>query len=132
MADPRQQAQQAGGPLGLEALAVLRVEQGAFRGAQARGGAGGALSAGAARQGREALRGEDVADPAQAGAVAGLGVEAGLDVGQRQVRLAQLDDALAEFVRRLAGASAGRVGRSEEVVEKAAGSSRRRKSRVMA
>ncbi len=113
-ADPGQQAEQAGGTLGLEGLLGVRVEQDARGRAQARRSGGGALGAGAAGQALEAFLVQDMADGTQAGSVARLGVEAGLDVRNGEVRLAQFEHALAHVRQRQDGRAPGSVGGAEE------------------
>ena len=112
-ADPGQQAEDAGGPLGVEGLLRPRVEQDAGRGAQPRRG-GGALGARAAGQARKALGAQQVADHAQAGSLARLGVQTGLDVRHGEVRLAQLDHSLAHLLRGLLGGPSRCCRRPEE------------------
>ena len=91
-----------------------RVEQDARGSAQAGRGGGGALGAGAAGQALEAFLAQDVPDRAQAGGGGLFGVEAGLDVGHRQVRLAQFDHALAHVRQRQDGSAPGGLRWSEE------------------
>ena len=93
-ADPRQEAERAGGALGLKSLAGVGREQGTGGCLQRGGGRGGAFGLAAAGQACEAFVAQDAPDVALAGSVVEFGIEARFDVGQGEIELAQSDDAL--------------------------------------
>ena len=97
----------------LEALAVGGVQQDTGGGFQGERSLGLALGAGASRQAGEALLAEDAVDDALGRGILGGGVEAGLDVGDGEVALAQGDDLVADFESGGAGRAAA-TGRGEE------------------
>ena len=96
-----------------KALAVGGVQQDTGGGFQGERSLGLALGAGASRQAGEALLAEDAADDALGRGILGGGVEAGLDVGDGEVALAQGDDLVADFESGGAGRAAA-TGRGEE------------------
>ena len=106
----------AAGGLALEGLGVVRGEQNVRRSVVGRRHDSGPLGAGASRQAWEAFLLEHFVGRPLAGGARFVGVEAGFDVGDGEVVIAQCDHALAHGICRGDRGASARHGRAEEEV----------------